>query len=121
LSPSLIVLIPGENFDSVSVFGRKSRMLSQACNNLDKRSLSRAILLLGRVACSLRLKPSMSIFIHSCDRCRDYFAGKSYHVSSEEKDGEKLLDMVVCYGCYIEAARLGLNAEAVDIGQVALH
>ena len=62
----------------------------------------------------------MSIFIHSCDRCRDYFAGKSYHVSSEEKDGEKLLDMVVCYGCYIEAARLGLNAEAVDIGRSSL-
>lgn len=63
---------------------------------------------------------SMSIFIHSCERCGEYFAGKSYRVSSE-KDGEKLLDLVVCYGCYIEASQLGLDTEAVESGQLALH
>jgi hypothetical protein len=65
-------------------------------------------------------KPIMSIFIHCCERCEEYFAGKSYRVSSEN-DGEKLLDMIVCYGCYIEASRLGLDTEAVEIGQIALH
>jgi hypothetical protein len=29
--------------------------------------------------------------------------------------------MVVCYGCYIEASRLGLDTESVEIGQIALH
>ena len=68
----------------------------------------------------LAQKPVMSLFIHCCERCEEYFAGESYRVSSEN-DGEKLLDMVVCYGCYIEAWRLGLDTEAVEIGQIALH
>jgi hypothetical protein len=68
----------------------------------------------------LALKPVMAIFIYCCERCQEYFSDKSYRVSSEN-DGQKLLDMVVCYGCYIEASRLGLDTESVEIGQIALH
>ena len=63
----------------------------------------------------------MSIFIHSCERCHEYFTGNCYRVMSESDDGERLLDMVVCYGCYLEAARLGLDTEAVEIRQAARH
>ena len=62
----------------------------------------------------------MTLFIYSCERCQEYFAGKPYRVLSE-KDGEKLLDMVVCYGCYVEATQLGLDTAAVEIDQIALH
>ena len=64
-------------------------------------------------------KRHMSIF-SSCQRCQEFFFGQSYRVSSEN-DGEKLLDIVVCYGCYIEASRLGLETEAVETSQSALH
>ena len=62
----------------------------------------------------------MSVFIHTCERCDECFAGDSYRVISEN-DGERLLDMLVCYSCYLEASRLGLDAEAIEINQVALH
>jgi hypothetical protein len=62
----------------------------------------------------------MSIFIYTCDRCRECFAGDSYRVKSED-DGERLLDMVVCYDCHIEASQLGLDTEPIDSGQVVLH
>ena len=62
----------------------------------------------------------MTIFVYTCDRCEDCFAGDSYRVKSEN-DGERLLDMVVCYGCYIEASQLGLDTETIDISRVALH
>ena len=68
----------------------------------------------------LALVPAMHIMIYACERCRELFAGKSYRVSSEN-DGETLLDMVVCHGCYIEASRLGLETETVESGQMSLH
>jgi coenzyme F420-reducing hydrogenase beta subunit len=58
--------------------------------------------------------------LYACERCQECLAGKTYRVLSEN-DGEKLLDMLVCHGCYIEASRLGLDAEAVEGGQIALH
>jgi hypothetical protein len=71
------------------------------------------------MACSLRpVSDGMSTVV--CERCGDYFAGNSYRVISE-RDGEKLLDMVVCYGCCLDASQLGLDTEAVKIGQVAVH
>ena len=62
----------------------------------------------------------MRIFIYPCDRCREYSAGKSYRVSSE-KDGERLLDMVVCYECFLDASQLGLDTEPVEMGQLGLQ
>ena len=62
----------------------------------------------------------MSIFIYTCERCRECLAGIPYRVLSE-KDGETLLDMIVCYGCYREASQLGLETESIEIGQVATH
>jgi hypothetical protein len=37
-------------------------------------------------------------------------AGKAYRVTSEES-GVTLLDMVVCYYCFVDAQRLGLHVE----------
>jgi hypothetical protein len=42
-----------------------------------------------------------------CDHCEGPLIGIAYRVLSEE-DGVKLLDMVVCHGCYLEARRIGL-------------
>jgi len=63
----------------------------------------------------------MSTFIYTCERCREACAGNSYRVISEDDGGTRLLDIVVCYGCYLEASRLGLDARAIEIGQIALH
>jgi hypothetical protein len=64
---------------------------------------------------------AMGMFIYTCERCRESFAGSSYRVVSTDDDGITLLDMVVCYGCYLEASELGLETAAVEISQVALH
>jgi len=68
----------------------------------------------------LALMSRMSIFVFTCERCREYFGGDPYRVISED-DGERLLDMLVCYGCYMEATQLGLDTETIEISQVALH
>lgn len=62
----------------------------------------------------------MGMYFYTCDRCREKFSGHSYSVRSED-DGETLLDMVVCYDCYIEASQLGLDTEPIDFSQTALH
>jgi hypothetical protein len=62
----------------------------------------------------------MNIFVYTCDRCSELAVGDSYHVVSDN-DGERLLDMVVCYDCYLEASQLGLEAEPIEISQVVLH
>jgi hypothetical protein len=62
----------------------------------------------------------MATFVYPCERCSEYFGGKLYRVSSAT-NGEILLDMVVCYECYLEASQLGLDAQAIEIEQVALH
>ena len=60
----------------------------------------------------------MSIFIFTCQRCRETSAGESYRVVSDS-DGERLLDMIVCYGCYLEASRLGLDTRALTATEIA--
>lgn len=54
----------------------------------------------------------MSVFVYTCDRCWELSAGDPYRVISED-DGERVLDMIVCYGCYLEASQLGLDTEPV--------
>lgn len=53
-----------------------------------------------------------------CDHCEGPLIGKAYRVISEE-DGMRLLDMVVCHGCYLEARRIGL--ETIELGAVPQH
>lgn len=62
----------------------------------------------------------MKILVYICDRCHESCAGDFYRVMSES-GGETLLDMIVCYGCYIEASQLGLDTETIEVPQVALH
>ena len=53
-----------------------------------------------------------------CDHCEGPLTGKAYRVLSEE-DGVRLLDMVVCHACYLEARRIGL--ETAELGPVVQH
>ena len=57
--------------------------------------------------------------IHTlCDHCEGPLIGKAYRVISEE-DGVRLLDMVVCHACYLEARKIGL--ETLELDSVAQH
>jgi len=49
---------------------------------------------------------------YQCQHCGQFIMGKAYRVISEES-GIRLLDMTVCYYCYIDAQRLGLNTEEI--------
>jgi hypothetical protein len=62
----------------------------------------------------------MNIFVYICDRCHESSVGDSYRVVSDS-DGERLLDMIVCYGCYLEASQLGLDTKPIEIDQLVLH
>ncbi len=62
----------------------------------------------------------MAIFVYTCERCREPAAGDSYRVSSDS-DGERVLDMIVCYGCHLEASQLGLDTEPIGIGESVFH
>jgi hypothetical protein len=62
----------------------------------------------------------MDTLVYSCDRCREYFLGDPYRVISED-DGERVLDMIVCYGCYLEASQLGLHTETIPIREFVYH
>jgi hypothetical protein len=53
-----------------------------------------------------------------CDHCEGPLTGKAYRVMSEE-DGVRLLDMVVCHACYLEARRIGLDT--AELGLVTQH
>ena len=58
---------------------------------------------------------SLLIFLNmsdQCQHCGNYIMGRAYRVTSEES-GITLLDMTVCYYCFIDAQRLGLHAEEV--------
>jgi hypothetical protein len=50
-----------------------------------------------------------------CDHCEGPLTGNAYRVLSEE-DGVRLLDMVVCHACYLEARRIGL--ETAELGSM---
>jgi hypothetical protein len=49
-----------------------------------------------------------------CQHCGQLFVGNAYRVTSEE-EGISLLDMIVCSLCFMEAKRLHLHAEAINV------
>lgn len=64
----------------------------------------------------LAVRPAMGCLISTCDRCGEQFVGNSYRVTSESQ-GKTLLDMVVCYGCYLEASQLGLDTGTIKMSE----
>ena len=62
----------------------------------------------------------MSVNLYTCERCQERFLGNTHRVISDS-DGIRLLDMLVCYGCFLEASRLGLTSEPIERAQAALH
>ena len=64
----------------------------------------------------LAAKAVMGCLISTCHRCGEQFVGNSYRVTSENQ-GKTLLDMVVCYGCYLEASQLGLDTGTIKISE----
>jgi hypothetical protein len=55
-----------------------------------------------------------------CERCAEYFTGDSYRVTSEA-DGANVLDMIVCYGCCLQASELGLDTEVIEVRRYVAH
>lgn len=49
-----------------------------------------------------------------CQHCGELIVGNAYRVMSEE-DGITLLDMIVCSLCYMEAKRLRLYTEEINV------
>jgi hypothetical protein len=51
---------------------------------------------------------------HICQHCGELIVGNAYRVTSED-EGITLLDMVVCSLCFMEAKRLRLHAEEINV------
>ena len=49
-----------------------------------------------------------------CEHCYDFIVGNAYQVTSEEA-GITLLNLVVCSLCSMEAKRLGLHTEKINL------
>ena len=49
-----------------------------------------------------------------CQHCGELIVGNAYRVTSQE-DGITLLDMIVCSLCYMEAKRLRLHTEEINV------
>jgi hypothetical protein len=49
-----------------------------------------------------------------CEHCYDLIVGNAYRVTSEEA-GITLLDIIVCSLCFMEAKRLGLHTEEINV------
>jgi superfamily II helicase len=49
-----------------------------------------------------------------CQHCGESIVGNTYRVLSEEQ-GITMLDMIVCSLCFMEAKRLHLHAEEIDL------
>jgi hypothetical protein len=49
-----------------------------------------------------------------CEHCCDLIVGNAYRVTSEEA-GITLLDIIVCSLCFMEAKRLHLHAEEINV------
>ena len=49
-----------------------------------------------------------------CQHCGELIVGNAYRVTSEE-EGISLLDMIVCSLCFMEAKRLHLHAEEINV------
>jgi hypothetical protein len=50
----------------------------------------------------------------NCQHCGELIVGNAYRVTSEE-EGITLLDMVVCSLCFMEAKRLRLHTQEIDL------
>jgi hypothetical protein len=50
----------------------------------------------------------------TCQHCGEFIVGNAYRVTSEDQ-GIPLLNLVVCSLCFMEAKRLHLHAEEIDI------
>ena len=50
----------------------------------------------------------------NCQHCGELIVGNAYRVTSEE-EGVTLLDMIVCSLCFMEAKRLHLHAEEINV------
>ena len=50
----------------------------------------------------------------NCQHCGELIVGNAYRVTSEE-DGITLLDMVVCSLCFMEAKRLRLHTQEINL------
>jgi hypothetical protein len=50
----------------------------------------------------------------TCQHCGESIVGNAYRVLSEEK-GITLLDMIVCSLCFMEAKRLRLHTEEINV------
>lgn len=61
------------------------------------------------MACSLPAMRNMD-----CQHCGKLIVGKAYRVTSEN-EGIRLLDMIVCSLCFLEAKRLGLHAAEINV------
>jgi hypothetical protein len=49
-----------------------------------------------------------------CQHCGESIVGNAYRVTSEDQ-GISLLDMIVCSLCFMEAKRLHLHAEEINV------
>jgi RNase P subunit RPR2 len=49
-----------------------------------------------------------------CQHCNRFTVGSAYRVRSEEF-GRVMLDIVVCYECSLDARRLGLHADKIEL------
>jgi hypothetical protein len=54
------------------------------------------------------------IMNYTCQHCGELIVGNAYRVTSEEA-GISLLDMIVCSLCFMEAKRLRLHAEEINV------
>jgi hypothetical protein len=63
------------------------------------------------MAFSLPVKENMD---HNCQHCGELIVGNAYRVTSEDQ-GIALLNMVVCSLCFMEAKRLHLHAEEINL------
>jgi hypothetical protein len=63
------------------------------------------------VACSLPFEENME---RICQHCGESIVGNAYRVISQEK-GITLLNMIVCALCFMEAKRLRLHTEEIDL------
>jgi hypothetical protein len=50
----------------------------------------------------------------SCQHCGELIVGSAYRVTSED-EGITLLDMIVCFLCFMAAKRLRLHAEEINV------
>jgi hypothetical protein len=56
-------------------------------------------------------KPAMD---RNCQHCGESIVGNAYRVTSEDQ-GITLLDMIVCSLCFMEAKRLRLHTEEINV------